>query len=57
MSQDEFTKLFKYMGKRFDKNDRDHADMRGAIAELGGQLRDYHQEMILLPHKVDRLER
>ena len=64
MSQDEFTKLFKYMQEfrsevtaRFDKNDRDHGEIHAAIAELGGQVRDYHQEMLMMAHKVDRLER
>jgi hypothetical protein len=64
MSDDQFTKLFKYMekqfdavGKRFDTVDTEIADLKGAVAELGGQLRDYHQEMIMLTRKVDRMER
>lgn len=64
MSQDEFTKLFKYIEKRFDAVDSrfDAQDAKidnltGAIADLGGQIRDYHQEMILLARKVDRMER
>ena len=64
MSEDQFTKLFKYMGKRFDAvekrfdmQDEKIEDLRGAVAELGGQLRDYHQEMIMLARKVDRMER
>lgn len=64
MSDDQFTKLFKYMEKRFDiveqrfdKQDTEISDLKGAVAELGGQLRDYHQEMIMLARKVDRMER
>jgi hypothetical protein len=44
MSEDEFTKLFKYMEKRFDgmekrfdENAHDHANIRADIAELGGR--------------------
>jgi uncharacterized coiled-coil DUF342 family protein len=54
MSEDQFTKLFKYMEKRFDVVDKkfdeaavDRADIRGAIAELSAQVRDYHNEMKL----------
>ena len=50
MSDDQFTKLFEYMQKefavvyeRFDKQDEKLVDLTGAVAELGGQLRDYHQ--------------
>lgn len=64
MSQDEYTKLFTYMEKRFnsvddrfDIQDKKIDELTGAIAELGGQLRDYHQEMIMLARKVDRMER
>ena len=64
MSEDQFTKLFKYMEKsfasvekRFDMQDEKIEDLKGAVAELGGQLRDYHQEMIMLARKVDRMER
>jgi hypothetical protein len=44
MSDDQFTKLFKYIEKRFDEVDKqfdaasaDRADIRGAIAELSAQ--------------------
>lgn len=64
MTHDEFTKLFNYMQERFDKVDKrfeaaekDRANIRGAITELGGQLKDYHQELLMLSHKVDRMER
>ncbi|MCE7936985.1 hypothetical protein DYH10_04345 [Candidatus Saccharibacteria bacterium CPR2] len=64
MSKDEFTKLFKYverrfneMDRRFDEQNEKIDDIRAGVAELAGQIRDYHQEMIMLAHKVDRLER
>ena len=64
MNKDEFDKMFDYMrgrfddmDKRFDKQDEKIADLTIAIADLGAQLRDYHQEMLALSHKVDRLER
>ena len=66
MSQDEFTKLFKYMGKRFGDMDKrfdetatkDQVDkLTNTIDGLVKQLADYHQEMLMLAHKVDRMER
>lgn len=63
MSEDQFTKLFKYMEKRFDIVDdkfeeatNDRADIRGAIAELSAQVRDYHNEMKFMSHQMDKLE-
>jgi hypothetical protein len=57
-----FTKLFKYMEKRFDEVDkrfdeaaRDRADIRGAVAELSAQVRHYHNESLFLNHHVDKL--
>jgi len=62
MSDDQFTKLFKYMEKRFDVVDKkfneaaaDRADIRGAIAELSAQVRDYHNEMKFMSHQLDKL--
>ncbi len=62
MSEDQFTKLFKYMEKRFDLVDRkfedaatDRADIRGGIAELSAQVRDYHNEMKFMSHQMDKL--
>lgn len=63
MSEDEFTKLFKYMQKEF-------AAVRGDIAEVktsvdtyatsidayAKRTETYMQEMLALGHKVDRLE-
>jgi uncharacterized coiled-coil DUF342 family protein len=62
MSEDQFTKLFKYMEKRFDQVDEkfedaatDRADIRGAIAALSAQVRDYHNEMKFMSHQMDKL--
>lgn len=64
MSQDEFTKLFKYMeemrsemNERFEQAAKERDEIRGSIVDLGIQIKDYHQEMLMLAHKVDRLER
>lgn len=64
MKQDEFTKLFKYIEEFRDEfrqhtenSKREHADIRGAVGELAGLIKDYQQEMLMLAHKVDRLER
>lgn len=35
---------------------QEHADIRGAIVDLAGQIKDYHQELLMLSRKVDRLE-
>jgi len=63
MSDDQFTKLFTYIenfrsdvNKRFDEAKEDRADIRGAIAELGAQMRDYHHEMVFLSRQVDKLK-
>ena len=49
MSEDQFKRLFNYIenrfdgtDKRFDKIDTEVGDVRGAIAELSAQVRDYH---------------
>lgn len=62
MSDDQFTKLFQYVEKRFSDMDtkfeevrQDQADVRAAIAELSSQVRDYHNETLILTHQVDRL--
>ena len=62
MSEDQFTQLFKYMEKRFDEVNKkfeeaktDRADIRGAIAELSAQVRDYHNEMKFMSHQMDKL--
>lgn len=62
MSEDQFSRLFNYMQKRFDEVDKrfdeaaeDRADIRGAVAELAAQIRDYHHEMVMFTHQVDRM--
>jgi len=63
MSEDEFTKLFKYMGKEFEKvNNRfDGVDLRidhltNAVDAYAKDVETYMQEMLALGNKVDRLE-
>jgi uncharacterized coiled-coil DUF342 family protein len=63
MSDDQFTKLFKYVGKRFDEmNVRfddarlDRIELKGGVAELGAQIRDYHHEMLMFSRQFDRLK-
>ena len=60
MSEDQFTKLFKSLeefrsdvDKRFNEASADRADIRGAIAELIAQVRDYHNEMKFISHQMD----
>jgi len=62
MSDDQFTKLFKYVqefrtdvNKQFEKARVDRADIRGAIGELSAQVRDYHNEMTVTSHLLDKL--
>ena len=62
MSDDQFTKLFKSLegfrsevDKRFEEAAADRADIRGAIAELSAQVRDYHNEMKFMSHQMDKL--
>lgn len=62
MSEDQFTKLFKYIedfrkdvDKRFVEAANDRADIRGAIAELSAQVRDYHNETMFMSHQMDKL--
>ena len=62
MSNDEFTKLFKYIEEfrkdfksHAEQSEKEHADIRAAIAEPGAEVKDYHVELILLSKKVDRL--
>ncbi len=62
MSEDQFMHLFKYMeefrkevNKRFEEAKADRTDIRGAIAELSAQVRDYHNEMKFMSHQMDKL--
>ena len=62
MSEDQFTKLFKYieqmrtdMNQSFEVARSERKDIRAAVAELSAQVRDYHNESILLNRQVDKL--
>lgn len=62
MNDDQFTKLFKYIEdfrsevkEEFAENKKEHADVRGAIGELSAQVRDYHNEMTVSSHQMDKL--
>jgi len=65
MSADEFTKLFKYMQKEF-KGINNRLEKTATKVELNRltnsidgyakKVDDYTQEMLMLAHKVDRLE-
>jgi hypothetical protein len=63
MSEDQFTKLFKYIeefhadvDKRFTDLDSDVADLKGALGELSAQVRDYHNKMMIGFHQFDKLK-
>lgn len=62
MSEDQFTKLFRYveamrseMNDRFNEARSEREDIRSAVAELSAQVRDYHNESIFLSRHVDKL--
>ena len=64
MSQDEFTKLFKYVQKEFESintkldgtSTRQDLDrLTNAVDAYAKQAETYMQEMLALSHKVDRL--
>ena len=64
MSNDDFTKLFQYLEQfrsevesKFEEAKKERDQIRGDVAELGAQIRDYHQELLMLSNKVERLER
>jgi archaellum component FlaC len=64
MSEDEFTKLFKYMQTEFKKIDSrfNAVDIRidhltNAVDAYAKQSETYMQEMLALGNKVDRLEK
>ena len=66
MSDDQFTKLFKYMeefrkevDKRFDETatKQDVENLRNTVIDFAGHLDDYAAEMAAMSHKIDRLEK
>ena len=68
---DAVDKRFDASDKRFDRVDKELSEVRDRVSELGGQFNmlqeavdtyakkadSYFQEMLMLSHKVDRLER
>ena len=59
-------KLFGYMQKEFDKVNKRLEEtatkkqveaLTNTVDGLAGLVRDYQQEMLMLTHKVDRMER
>lgn len=65
MSQDEFMKLFKYveemrleMNERFDNTatKKQVDDLTNTVDGLAKMITEYHQEMLMLARKVDRME-
>lgn len=66
MSEDEFTKLFKYMTERFDKIDNSleekasNADMQrvlGLLDELAKRQGISDDERLVMGHQLERLDR
>lgn len=66
MSEDEFTRLFKYMTERFDKIDlsieakANTADMQralGLLDELAKRHEISDDERLVMGHQLDRLDR
>lgn len=63
MSDDQFTKLFKYMQQEFKRIDGRFEEVNtkidtyaGAVDSYAKQTETYMQEMLALGRKVDRLE-
>lgn len=63
MSEDQFTKLYKYMQDEFKTAGVDRAEMKGMIRDLqvsvdayAKQVLDITQEHLMLGRKVDRME-
>lgn len=61
MTKDEFTKLFNYMqemrsemNERFAEVDTRFDEVQSQFDGLTKLITDYHQEMMMLSHKVDR---
>jgi hypothetical protein len=66
MSEDEFTRLFKYMTERFDKIDKaleekaSNADMQrvlGLLDELAKRQEISDDERLVMGHQLERLDR
>jgi len=66
MSNDEFTKLFKYVEKRLDvietkldtkASKQDVDTLTSSVDGYSKKADDYMQELLSLAHKVDRMEK
>lgn len=64
MTADDFTKLFKFMQEEFGAVRKEIAQVQtsvdnyaGAVDAFAKQSETYMQEMLMLSHKVERLER
>jgi len=64
MSEDQFTKLFKYMekgfenvDKRFEAVDKRFDTLTILIDGYAGKIDTYAQEMAFMDHKINRLEK
>lgn len=64
MSEDQFTKLFKYLGKRFDKVDSQFSDAKTEINQIFNkldsiekQLEITEDERLVMGHQLERLDR
>ena len=60
MTNDEFMKLFQYLEEfrkdvdlRFEEARKDRQGIKATVAELGGQINDYRQEMMMLSHRAE----
>lgn len=65
MSQDEFTKLFNYMENKFSviekrldetATKKQLDDLTNTVDGIAKAMTEYHQEMLMLARKVDRME-
>lgn len=64
MTNDEFTKLFRYIEEfrkevttSFEHVNARFDEVNKSFDQQAKLITDYHQEMLMLAHKVDRLER
>ena len=64
MSEDQFTKLFKYMQEfrqdvdgRFGEVDKHFDDLTNLIDGYAGKIDSYAPEMAAMDHKISRLEK
>lgn len=56
MSEDKFTRLYKYIQSGFKKIDGHFDTLTNVVDTYAKQTETYMQEMLALAHRVDRLE-